>query len=146
MMAATTMISHAGEMFAKRTPSVEVQAPAIPMARPSLGIHVFSRRCVMRPDTDVGMMANSDVAVETTAERPNTKRNSGIITVPPPTPSIPESTPTPTPAMAISANAPIENMLKNPISSDSHGDSTTKEPTGSKMPVGSKNAHDGAVF
>ena len=53
---------------------------------------------------DVGIMANSDVAVETTGLMPNAKRKMGTMTVPPPIPSNPDKIPIATPAIAGSTN------------------------------------------
>ena len=55
------------------------------------------RRWVADPARDVGTMANSEVAVACSAAMPNPRRNTGSITMPPPIPSMPESTPTPKP-------------------------------------------------
>ena len=91
--AMTSMTSHAGEAFAKSTPSGETNAPAMPATTPSLGTQVRLRMCVTKPVMDVGMMVNSEVAVEQMAGRPKPRRSKGTITVPPPIPNMPENTP-----------------------------------------------------
>ena len=49
---------------------------------------------------DVGMMVNSDVAVDASALIPKTSRNTGTMIEPPPTPSRPDNTPMNTPSKA----------------------------------------------
>ena len=63
MIAAATMIAQSGEMLASHTPSDEVTAPPRPAATPSLGMQLLLRMCEIAPETDVGMIVKSDVAV-----------------------------------------------------------------------------------
>ena len=56
------------------------------------------------PEIEVGMMVNSEVAVETTALMPYASLNKGTIIMPPPTPSIPEMMPMTTPIRAVTMN------------------------------------------
>ena len=100
MSAAANMISQPGETDASHTPRGEVSAPPRPAATPSAGMQVLWRTCSTTPETDVGTMVNSDVAVAPTGAMPNARRNIGTKTVPPPMPSSPDKTPTPTPTKA----------------------------------------------
>ena len=54
--AAANMMTQSGELFAQYTPTAEVHAPAIPVARPSLGMQVLFFRCVIQPESEVGIM------------------------------------------------------------------------------------------
>ena len=104
MSAAATIIIQAGEICASHTPKGEVSAPPRPAATPSDTMHVLWRIWDAAPDMDVGIMVNSDVAVETTGLMPNAKRKMGTMTVPPPMPSNPDKIPIATPAIAGSTN------------------------------------------
>lgn len=90
---AATMMAQSGDMFANQTPNGDVMAPPSPTTSPNFGTHVFPRICPMLPEMAVKMMANSDVAVHTMGAIPNPNLNTGIMIVPPPMPSMPDSTP-----------------------------------------------------
>ena len=100
MSAAASMTIQAGDMVASHTPMGEVQAPPRPAARPRDGTHVLCRTCDTAPETEVGMMVKSDVAVDMMGLMPNARRNIGTRTVPPPIPSMPERIPMPMPTRA----------------------------------------------
>ena len=67
---------------------------------PSAGMQVLPFTCEIAPEMDVGMMANSEVAVLMVALIPNARRKIGTMTVPPPIPSSPEAIPISTPTRA----------------------------------------------
>ncbi len=100
MRAAASMTSQSGESWASQTPTGDMRAPPSPAAMPSAGMQVFPFTWETAPEIDVGMMANSDVAVLTVALMPNARRNIGTMTVPPPMPSRPEAMPMTTPTRA----------------------------------------------
>ena len=67
---------------------------------PSAGMQVLPFAWEIAPEMEVGMMANSEVAVLTVALIPNARRKIGTMTVPPPIPSSPEAIPISTPTRA----------------------------------------------
>ncbi len=63
MSAAAPMTAQSGERVASHTPKGDRQAPPRPAATPSFGRHVLLRIWEMAPETDVGIIVNSEVAV-----------------------------------------------------------------------------------
>ena len=113
IIAAASITIHAGDIFARCTPKGLVHAPAKPHTMPSWGMHVLFLIWVTKPTNEVGMMANSEVAVEARAESPKPKRNRGTIKVPPPIPSKPDKMPTTTPTAAVITK--VSMKCANPI-------------------------------
>lgn len=95
--AQATMVAHSGDWKDSHTPSGDVNAPPKPAATPSRTTQEPLRIWLMTPDMDVGMMVKREVAVAPKAGSPKPSLNTGTRIVPPPMPSIPESTPTPKP-------------------------------------------------
>ena len=108
MIAAASITIHAGDILARCTPKGLVHAPAKPHTMPSWGMHVLFLIWVTKPTSEVGMMVNSEVAVEARAESPKPKRNRGTIKVPPPIPSKPDKMPTTTPTAAVITKVSIK--------------------------------------
>ena len=100
MSAAASITSQSGESCASHTPTGDRHAPPRPAAMPSAGMQVLPFTCEIAPEMDVGMMANSEVAVLMVALIPNARRKIGTMTVPPPIPRRPEAIPISTPTRA----------------------------------------------
>ena len=103
--AAASITNHAGDRLANHTPTGEVSAPPKPIARPSAGTHVLPLIWETAPEMEVGMMVNSEVAVDMSGLSPNARRNTGTMMVPPPMPRSPDRMPMKTPTSTGSPNA-----------------------------------------
>ena len=103
--AAASITSQAGDRLASHTPTGEVSAPPTPIAKPSTGTHVLPLIWETAPEMEVGMMVNSDVAVDMSGLSPNARRNTGTMMVPPPMPKSPDRMPMKMPTRTGSPNA-----------------------------------------
>ena len=114
---AANMMAHAGEIEARYTPTGEARAPAMPAPTPTGMMQVLLRMWVMHPEIEMNTIENSEVAVAPIAGKPKPKRKAGTMMVPPPTPSMPESTPIPTPTIAATIRPtmtdPVMNSMKD---------------------------------
>ena len=108
---AAVMMAQSGDSDASHTPTGDMHAPPMPAASPTFSRHVRFFTWATAPVTDDSTTTNSDVPVHTMGGSMKPSLKMGTSTVPPPMPSMPESTPTTRPTTTDAMTTMTDSML-----------------------------------